>query len=86
MKVSSGDARNHQAQKSHEKLLLAERDQKCDEYEQASAFLTSFRDLASKWTEYSNRIHKSESEQLLIDQVIHFDHKIYPFDFEFIIF
>ena len=70
LKVSSGDARNHQAQKSHEKLLLAERDQKCEEYEQASALLTSFRDQASKWTEFSNRIHKSESEQQLINQVI----------------
>ena len=69
VKSSGEDTRNYQAQVSHEKLLLEDRNQKCDEYEQALAVFTNFREKASKWTEYSNRIHKSEEEQELIDQV-----------------
>ena len=69
IQAAGDEARNYQTNQAHVQFLLETRDQRCVEYDQARDDWTNFRAKASKWTEYSNRIHKSEAEKALISEV-----------------
>ena len=50
-------------------MLYEAREEARVDYDQARDELNSFKKLASQWTDFSNKIHKSESEHALIKKV-----------------
>ena len=50
-------------------MLYEAREEARVDYDQAREELNSFRRMASQWTDFSNKIHKSETEHALIKKV-----------------
>ena len=51
-------------------MLYEAREEARVDYDQARHELNNFRKMASQWTDYSNKIHKTEAEHALIKKVL----------------
>ena len=66
----SGDQDNYETTKAHVQILRESRDRARREYDTARAAWGTFKKNASLWAEYTNRIHRSEEEDKLVEEVL----------------
>ena len=67
--MDTGDHDNHATTKAHVAILLESRDRARREYDTAREAWSSFKAKAASWVEYTNKIHRSEEENELVNTV-----------------